>query len=408
MKKKRKKKSKLIFLFLFIVYIVFFLRWVYDRGVPTDIIKYGNIDYTVRAQGVLLRDELFYALDLNGKFIPSLSEGSKVSKDAEIAVAMKEEVLSLFDQRQEKAKELYKVRSQAVVAKEELNMLTVDISVDMRRQLRDLTNLSTKNFTLGTTTIAENLQDMITGEYLSSSVPLLVSPQEKVLQDQINVLDSAIGNNKKSIYAGESGIVSYKIDQTEQFLNFGDYSSVSLKQIDALRKQYNQAVNQVPYQVVKNQPFVKVITDFRYRILSEADQETIDRLKSAGTIQIKMLNKGMIANATLDYTGKDPDGRGFVVLVMDEKPERLSDERFLDIEIVCDAHKGYKVPLTSLFDINDNTAKIIVLENSFASFKEVEIAGKNSEYAIIQSNEIDLYDIFVLDPRNIKEGQVLN
>lgn len=409
MKKKKRKKSKLILFFIFIVYIAFFLRWVYDRGVPTDILRYGNIDYTVKAQGVILRDEICYSLDINGKYIPSLTEGAKVSKDAEIAVAMKEEVLSLFDQRQDKAKELYKVRSEVIADKEGLQILAVSgINAGMKQQLQDLMELSSKNITLGTADIVKNLQNLITEQFNGASVPVSVTPQEKVLQDQIDVLDAAIARNKLSVCADKSGIVSYTIDHAEQYLKIDDYSAISLKQLDALRQQYRKQMNQQPYTVNKNEPFVKIITDFRYRILTEADEESINRLKNASRIQIKILNKGIVANAYVIYSGADSDGRNFIVFALDEKPEVLSEERFLNIEIVSDAYSGYKVPITSLLDIRDGKAKIIIVENSFAAFKEVDIVAMNGDYAIIKSTDIQLYDIFVLDPRNIKEGQVLS
>lgn len=409
MKKKKKKKGKGLLLFLFIVYIVFFLRWVYDRGVPTDIIKYGNIDYTVKAQGVLLRDEVCYALDIDGKYIPSLSEGDLVAKDTEIAVAMKEEVLSLFDQRQTKAKELFKIRSQTIAEKEGLQVAAVSgITTDLKQELSKLMELSAKNKTIGTEEILSNIQDMITDRYIASSAAVSMTPQEKLLQDQISVLDSAIADNRKVVYASQSGIVSYKIDEMEQFLRFEDYSTVSLKQIDALRREYEKSSKAEPFTVSKNRPFVKVLTDFRYRILAETDPETIKRLKEATVLQIRILNKGITVNAVMEYTGTDPDGRSFAVFYSDEKHEVLSDQRFLNIEIICDAYRGFKVPLTALFDVEENKAKIIIVENSFASFKDVEIIAKNHEYAIIKSSDVNLYDIFALDPKNIKEGQVLN
>ena len=96
----------------------------------------------------------------------------------------------------------------------------------------------------------------------------------------------------------------------------------------------------------------------------------------------------------MEYTGTDPDGRSFAVFYSDEKHEVLSDQRFLNIEIICDAYSGFKVPLTALFDVEENKAKIIIVENSFASFKDVEIIAKNHEYAIIKAVTVNLYDIF--------------
>ncbi len=405
--RKKRRKSKLIISFILIVYIGFFIRWAYDRGVPTDLIKYGNIDYSVKAEGLILRDEICYSLDFTGRYIPTLAEGAKAAKDSEIAVAMREEVLSLFNQRQIKADELYKIRIKSSENNIGIQMQTLSGTITgLEQELQSLIKLSEKNLTAGISIIQDNIITVINRQYGDYAISTAISPREKVLMDEINVLDSAINKNKASVIASQTGIISYKIDHMERFLQIKDYSTISLKQLDALKKQYN-GNQKNEYIIEKNVPFVKIITDFKYRILVETDEDNIERFKKANNIQLRILKTGKTLNATIEYSGKDPDGRNFIVFTLDRALEDLSDSRCLDIVIVINASTGYKVPVSSLFDIQNNSAKIIIVESNFASFKEVSIIGINEEYAIITGTDINLYDIYVIDARNIKEGQVL-
>ena len=110
----------------------------------------------------------------------------------------------MFDQRQTKAKELFKIRSQTIAEKEGLQVAAVSgITTDLKQELSKLMELSAKNKTIGTEEILSNIQDMITDRYIASSAAVSMTPQEKLLQDQISVLDSAIADNRKVVYASQ-------------------------------------------------------------------------------------------------------------------------------------------------------------------------------------------------------------
>ena len=156
------------------------------------------------------------------------------------------------------------------------------------------------------------------------------------------------------------GIVSYKIDEMEQFLRFEDYSTVSLKQIDALRREYEnrRRRNPLPFQRTY---FVSVLTDFRYRILPKRTRNH-QKIKGSHRIADTDFKQRHYGKRRYGVYRTDPDGRSFAVFYSDEKHEVLSDQRFLNIEIICDAYSGFKVPLTALFDVEENKAKIIIVE----------------------------------------------
>ncbi|NMA66349.1 MAG: hypothetical protein GX957_08950, partial [Clostridiaceae bacterium] len=74
------------------------------------------------------------------------------------------------------------------------------------------------------------------------------------------------------------------------------------------------------------------------------------------------------------------------------------------------------VPIRSLFNINsvDNTADIAVVEMDKAVFKRIRIIGQQDTYAIIENldptkekDNVNVFDIYLVNPKNVTEGQVV-
>jgi predicted transcriptional regulator len=65
-------------------------------------------------------------------------------------------------------------------------------------------------------------------------------------------------------------------------------------------------------------------------------------------------------------------------------------------------------------NITEMKAKLGIVKVNYANFKEVKIIGRDQEYAIIDNieeqntNNIGLYSQFIVNPENIKEGQMIS
>jgi hypothetical protein len=75
-----------------------------------------------------------------------------------------------------------------------------------------------------------------------------------------------------------------------------------------------------------------------------------------------------------------------------------------------------KVPLRSLFNLNtvDDTADIAIVEMDKAKFVRVKIVARQDSNAIIENidttdteNCVNIFDVFLVNPKNIVEGQVI-
>ena len=66
-------------------------------------------------------------------------------------------------------------------------------------------------------------------------------------------------------------------------------------------------------------------------------------------------------------------------------------------------------------DKKNKTAEIVVVVGSVARIKKVAIVGMNDDAVIINNinnakakDKIELYNKYVLNPKNIQEGQIIN
>jgi len=57
-------------------------------------------------------------------------------------------------------------------------------------------------------------------------------------------------------------------------------------------------------------------------------------------------------------------------------------------------------------------ANIVIMKANYASVREVVIKGINNEYAVVTSGNteqgISLYDTYIINPKNIHDGQVIS
>jgi hypothetical protein len=106
--------------------------------------------------------------------------------------------------------------------------------------------------------------------------------------------------------------------------------------------------------------------------------------------------------------------RKYIVSIKINKSQyETSGLRIVNIELIKNDYHGLKVSLKSLQNINldEMKAEIVLVKAGCADIRPVRITGMNEEYAIIETadmkNSVNLYDLYVVNPENIEEGQVI-
>jgi hypothetical protein len=119
----------------------------------------------------------------------------------------------------------------------------------------------------------------------------------------------------------------------------------------------------------------------------------------------------------LESVAAAPGDKYLIVARMNRYIELTLDKRGFTGNLVLQSISGMKVPYKSLTGQNkvDDTADIIIVEMNKAVYKRVRIVATQDAYAIIENLEnldaeknVNVYDVYVVNPKNIEEGQVIN
>ena len=118
--------------------------------------------------------------------------------------------------------------------------------------------------------------------------------------------------------------------------------------------------------------------------------------------------------STIEYVSEKKSGKYMIALKIDKYANELSSSRKLNVDLIKSTYEGLMVPIRSLLDINltKMVANIVIMKANYASVREVVIKGINNEYAVVTSGNteqgISLYDTYIINPKNIHDGQVIS
>jgi hypothetical protein len=111
------------------------------------------------------------------------------------------------------------------------------------------------------------------------------------------------------------------------------------------------------------------------------------------------------------------DGQNVVSVNIDRSLKETASFRKINIDLIKERHSGFVVPLESLVNVNEKnmTAEIIIVRANRARFVPVVIKGRDEKFAVIENVEdetslgwkVQRYVPYVLNPKNIEEGQMI-
>jgi len=410
-KKGIKLGALMIFLFL-LMYIPSLFHWIYGKDIPTDIIRSGIVEDSFNVDGFIIRDEELIESPFEGKYIPEVGEGEKVPAKCKVATILKDtsakdlEKLSELDskilQLQKEKSEKEGLFSQDLI-KLENNISEKVVSIAVACNENNYDKLED---------VRDEIDDIIhkRAEILGS---MGTSDSEiDALKLQRNNLQAQINSGTKQIYGNSPGIISYNVDGFEKLFNPKDIGSLKAHDIIELSKKEIKPLADIG-NVQINKPFAKIIKGIYMYIVVAMDKKKADMLYLGNNVNIRINDINKVVNA-VPTSISEPDGDYCTVVFRTDKA--LSDTTFLrkvNIDVIKNSYEGLEVSNKSLFDVSPDgkKAKIVLVKFNETSIRNVRIIGRNGEFAIITSDDKDkqvsLYDIYVINPTNIKEGQLI-
>jgi putative membrane fusion protein len=235
------------------------------------------------------------------------------------------------------------------------------------------------------------------------------------LKKQKQSLQEQIDSNTREISAQSSGIVSYTVDGYEDVLNPNAIKTLTPKILDSIKNK------EVPEKSKNNnveasKPFMKIIKGIDCNVMVVLDSQKVKFIKEDDSVKIRINDINKTVNGTVAYKSNDIDGKRIISIRVDRGMSDMAGMRKINVDLIQNSYSGLKVPVKSLLetDLGNMKARIVLVKANYTSIRKVRIDGFNDQSAIIESfdetseNSVGLYDVYVVNPENIQEGQLIS
>ncbi|MGI6621904.1 MAG: hypothetical protein GX227_06210 [Clostridiaceae bacterium] len=433
-KRRRKKKRNrrrllgLLGFILMLVYIPAIWKWLFSVNHEIGVVRTATLEVKAPLEGILIRNETTLKSPGTGIIIPTINNGERVAKSREVASFIQSNMRDVVENyRQMEIDILKRVVSEfdsASGTQRELWKAAIET------QIKRLTDLS-------------NSGDLSEAEDIRGSVDRVLEVRARymlendVLKDKLKEekkelerLRSNVQKSVESIVSSKSGVVLYKCDGSEEKYTQENRYSITLEDIEkAVTEPINAEKSLTPAEisVKENELFGKIISNDKcwitFRIPEKQGAEIsvlyekarLNEKEISFEIEVEGIEERI--PVTIEKIGdKNKDFQIFTAS-MTKHIESTMDHRSVKGNLFIKSITGMKVPIRSLFNVNevDDTADLAILRMNKVKFVRVQIAARQDNYAIIDNidttdteNSVNIFDIYLVNPKNIVEGQVID
>ncbi|MGI6086192.1 MAG: HlyD family efflux transporter periplasmic adaptor subunit [Acetivibrionales bacterium] len=426
-KRRRRRLLSLLSFVLLLVYIPAIWKWVFSVNHETNVIRTATLEVKTPIEGILIRKELLLKAPGTGILFPSIQNGERVAKGSEVASYVQSSMREVVESYRQSELEILK----RVVAE-------FDNSTGTEREMWE----SAIETQISRLTGLANTGDLTEAEDIRQGIDRILEARARYMLEN-NTASDRLKNEKKelerlrsnvkksvnSIYSPESGIVLYKPDGFEETFSYENRDNIKKEDISrvlAENSRMEKTLTPSEINVIENEAFGKLISnDEGWIVFSVPEKEGKDI--SVLFEKAKLNDKEILFNielegvqeripVTLEKVGEISEGFQFLTARMNKMIEKTMDYRGVKGYLVINSVTGMKVPLKSLFNINtvDDTADIAILEMEKTKFVRVRIVARQDNNAIIENidtsdaeNCVNIFDVFLVNPKNVVEGQVI-
>ena len=417
-KRKRTTRSALLLWLivpLFMVVAAAATLYVTDYVAPKPnyaFVTRGVIEHTIGASALIIRDETAYLSSTEGELVTMALEGSRVSKDQDLAMVIPEDA-------KETAEQLNLLQQQIVDRQRELLAAGKGPGAEAIYDESDTNIVPIINMIR---------LDAITGTQANlvsytSSIQVLMDTRDNALQsvdfqdEQLNALlaqkeslESSLATNATRFRAEVPGIVSYKLDGLEAKLSSAAVSVLTPSELDAYLSGSNGTMMS-DLHVESNTNAFRICQNAEQYFAMVVPGASVNDFPIDASVDIRITNEGILINDLKVVRSLQSLDGVFIVMQTSSSVERLLDRRTVEIEIIRKSTSGLKVPVASLIDPDYTTgyAQMMYNASGYARLMTVKVNDHDREYAIVEPAEgFDIPNdstIIITNPQTISEGE---
>ncbi len=413
-RKQSVKIGTLILGVFLVIYLPALLFIIYGNGIETDILKIGRIEEIKNVDGVFIRNEELILSPETGDCVMDAMDGEKVPSNYRIASVVKNVPVSTYEEL--KTKELEIARAQNA-QKQNISTFSSDIKkldLEIIEEMKNLAQVSAGGSLVESYNSISNIDKIvyrksdIFGDSSKSAAYINKLKNEKA------VIQGKLNNNIKEITANSAGLISYAVDGYETILTPAAIRNITPVELEKITtKETNRDFNVI--EARKGKPIAKLVKDLESNMVAAVEEKYCKSLKLDNTVTLRVNDTGLYIDAKVVYSSDIIDGKRIIAFKFDTGLNETVGLRRINADIILSSATGLKVPHSALqnIDTKNRTAAITLVKGGHtATIKKVRIKGMNDDAVIIDNmegeNSIALYNTYILNPKNIQEGQTID
>lgn len=412
-KRKKLRMGSLAVLLFLLIYIPSLLNWLKGDSIASDILRNGVIEESVNADGVIIRDEILLdAPKSDGIYLPEISEGERVPVSCRVATVLNKKSDELLKELDDINLKIVQAQNEKAKKADFFSEDTAKIDAQIAQKVEDMAALCNTGSLSGLGSLKDDVDGLMEKK---AEIAGTVSGDTHIssLKSQRDAIQQRINSNTGQIVSGYSGIISYMIDGYENALTPGTIKDLTPEFIEGI-KTGSTAGGYGSNAAAANKPFVKVIRGSDMYIAAVMEESRAARFETGKALGLRINDIGMEMNAIVENIA-EKDGKSLVTVKVDRGMNELTGQRKVNVDFISKSVEGLKVPLKCLRDISQDggSAVIMLIKANCAAKRKVDIIGRDNEYAVIRTpsselkSTVSLYDTYILNPDNIKEGDIV-
>ncbi len=401
------KFNKVVLVGILILYLWSLYTYL-NTPVKTEIVHYGTMEDSINTTAYVIRTENLLYSNVTGGFSPIAQEGERVSKGAKVATVYKNNVDESVKQRiteiNERIAHIKNNQANDTIFSGDIKKLEDRIDLKVEELIHASYHKNANRFY----DLKNEMKSILDKKFLIRGNTGASGYNMQELIKEKERYESQIQASMVELVAGESGIVSYKLDQMEQILNPDLIEKFTPSEFNALDNMdlHNHVDNKT------GQAVAKVIDNFKWYLGFSIDIDKVYDLKPGESVKVRFLDvEDVLVSASVYYISGEQNGEVVVVFEMNKHIDDIYKIRKTNVEIIKKTYEGLKMPVGAI-RVKDGKKGTFVVRDQIARFREVEVLHKDNSIAIVKENNTNnkgllLYDEVIIKPSNIEEGTLI-
>ena len=386
-KDNRKTKTNIKFhkvhllVLLFITVVTMLMIYSMNNKDEKYLVNEGRIEYSTSTIGYVAKNETIVDIDTSKVLVPTVSEGSRVSKNNIIATYRGNEY-------QEHKNKLEELDAEILLAMKDIN---IDYSIDINNLENQVINTVINSMGVSSMVDMQECKNNV-NNLLNKRASIIgeLSPQDAYVKELIarrKTLENELTSSASNIKAPIGGIISYTVDGLEDKLNGQTIMNMN----------YEDAKGYVINREESSSNKIRITSNYEAYILVRVDDVDSEYVKVNEQYELKIMGiKLESLNATIVKATETEQGYEIIFRVTNGV-ENIVDNRECEVEVVWKAYAGLVVPLKAIYKGEDAKDYVKIITRGEYAQIPVKIKQKNKTYAIVENYEKENVNDYILE-----------